>query len=113
MILLIRINQYFDGNKTDDEILFRAEISRKQLREVLHQYDEYVCYPDSYGIRQPYVILIAPDVLASVLTLLKVFSWPYVIYKNKTVVFYISRRRIRTRMSCVYSYIMERLRIYS
>jgi nitrogen permease regulator 3-like protein len=37
-----RINQYFDGKCTDDEILFRAEISRRQLREVLHLYDEYV-----------------------------------------------------------------------
>ena len=37
-----RINQYFDGKRTDDEILFRAEITRKQLREVLHHYDEYV-----------------------------------------------------------------------
>ncbi|KAF8632274.1 hypothetical protein AX15_002016 [Amanita polypyramis BW_CC] len=36
------INQYFDGKRTDDEILYRAEISRKQLREVLHHYDEYV-----------------------------------------------------------------------
>ncbi|EPQ52757.1 hypothetical protein GLOTRDRAFT_79921 [Gloeophyllum trabeum ATCC 11539] len=37
-----QINQYFDGKKTDDEILFRADISRKQLREVLHHYDEYL-----------------------------------------------------------------------
>lgn len=37
-----RINQYFDGKSTDDEILYRAEISRKQLREVLHHYDEYL-----------------------------------------------------------------------
>src|SRR6266478_3424894 len=37
-----RINQYFDGKCTDDEILFRAEISRRQLREVLHVYGEYV-----------------------------------------------------------------------
>jgi len=37
-----RINQYFDGKCTDEEILFRAEISRRQLREVLHVYDEYV-----------------------------------------------------------------------
>jgi hypothetical protein len=38
-----RINRYFDGKCSDDEILFRAEISRKQLREVLHHYEEYVC----------------------------------------------------------------------
>ncbi|KAI6147032.1 nitrogen permease regulator of amino acid transport activity 3-domain-containing protein [Pisolithus thermaeus] len=37
-----QINQYFDGKSTDDEILHRAEISRKQLREVLHHYDEYL-----------------------------------------------------------------------
>ncbi|KAF9223540.1 hypothetical protein BS17DRAFT_782072 [Gyrodon lividus] len=36
------INLYFDGKRTDDEILYRAEISRKQLREVLHHYDEYL-----------------------------------------------------------------------
>ncbi len=39
---LCRINQYFDGKRSDDEILYRAEISRKQLREVLHHYEEYV-----------------------------------------------------------------------
>ncbi|TFY78601.1 hypothetical protein EWM64_g5411 [Hericium alpestre] len=37
-----QINQFFDGKCTDDEILYRAEISRKQLREVLHHYDEYL-----------------------------------------------------------------------
>jgi hypothetical protein len=36
------INQYFDGKRTDDEILYTAEISRKQLREVLHHYEEYL-----------------------------------------------------------------------
>ncbi|KAF8962737.1 nitrogen permease regulator of amino acid transport activity 3-domain-containing protein [Flammula alnicola] len=36
------INQYFDGKRSDDEILYRAEISRKQLREVLHHYEEYL-----------------------------------------------------------------------
>lgn len=39
---VFRINQFFDGKKTDDEILYRAGITRKQLREVLHHYDEYV-----------------------------------------------------------------------
>ena len=39
-----RINRYFNGKCCDDEILFRAEISRKQLREVLHHYDEYVSF---------------------------------------------------------------------
>jgi nitrogen permease regulator 3-like protein len=42
MEIVHRINQYFDGKCTDDEILFRAEISKRQLREVLHLYDEYV-----------------------------------------------------------------------
>ncbi|KAJ7716727.1 nitrogen permease regulator of amino acid transport activity 3-domain-containing protein [Mycena maculata] len=37
-----QINQYFDGKRTDDEILYRAEMSRKELREVLHHYDEYL-----------------------------------------------------------------------
>ncbi|KAF9565186.1 hypothetical protein CPC08DRAFT_704721 [Agrocybe pediades] len=36
------INQYFDGKRSDDEILYTAEISRKQLRQVLHHYDEYL-----------------------------------------------------------------------
>ncbi|KAJ3808169.1 nitrogen permease regulator of amino acid transport activity 3-domain-containing protein [Lentinula aff. lateritia] len=35
-------NQYFDGKTTDDEILYRAEITRKQLREVLHHYEEFL-----------------------------------------------------------------------
>jgi hypothetical protein len=42
--VLARINQYFDGKRTDDEILHRAEISRRQLREVLHHYEEYVSH---------------------------------------------------------------------
>ncbi|EMD33925.1 hypothetical protein CERSUDRAFT_67555 [Gelatoporia subvermispora B] len=37
-----KINQYFDGKCTDDEILFRADITRKELREVLHHYEEYL-----------------------------------------------------------------------
>ncbi|KAJ6607399.1 nitrogen permease regulator of amino acid transport activity 3-domain-containing protein [Mycena sp. CBHHK59/15] len=36
-----QINQYFDGKKTDDEILYRAEMSRRELREVLHHYEEH------------------------------------------------------------------------
>ncbi|TCD64919.1 hypothetical protein EIP91_003455 [Steccherinum ochraceum] len=36
-----RINQYFNGRCTDDEILHKADITRKQLREVLHVYNEY------------------------------------------------------------------------
>ena len=36
------IHKYFDGKCTDDEILHHADISRRQLREVLHHYDEYV-----------------------------------------------------------------------
>ncbi|KAJ3874148.1 nitrogen permease regulator of amino acid transport activity 3-domain-containing protein [Lentinula edodes] len=35
-------NQYFDGKTTDDEILYRAEITRKQLREVLHHYEGFL-----------------------------------------------------------------------
>ncbi|KAJ7903700.1 hypothetical protein B0H14DRAFT_2666007 [Mycena olivaceomarginata] len=37
-----QINQYFDGRRTDDEILYRAEMSRRELREILHHYDEYI-----------------------------------------------------------------------
>ncbi|KAJ7352602.1 nitrogen permease regulator of amino acid transport activity 3-domain-containing protein [Mycena albidolilacea] len=37
-----QINQYFDGRRTDDEILYRAEMSRRELREILHHYDEYL-----------------------------------------------------------------------
>ncbi|KAI0070076.1 hypothetical protein K474DRAFT_915248 [Panus rudis PR-1116 ss-1] len=37
-----RINQYFNGKCTDDEILYRADITRKQLREVLHHYEDYL-----------------------------------------------------------------------
>ncbi|CDO74498.1 hypothetical protein BN946_scf184979.g53 [Trametes cinnabarina] len=40
--LFRRIHQYFDGKCSDDEILYRAEISRRQLREVLHNYEEYL-----------------------------------------------------------------------
>ena len=42
LFLGFRIHQYFDGKCSDDEILYRAEITRKQLREVLHHYEEYV-----------------------------------------------------------------------
>lgn len=41
-LILSRINQHFDGKRSDDEILYWAEITRKQLREVLHHYGEYV-----------------------------------------------------------------------
>ncbi|KAL4247623.1 Nitrogen permease regulator 3 [Abortiporus biennis] len=37
-----QVNQYFNGKCTDDEILYRAEMSRKHLREILHHYDEYI-----------------------------------------------------------------------
>jgi len=37
-----QINQYFDGKCTDDEILYRAKISRKKLREVLHHYEYFL-----------------------------------------------------------------------
>ena len=41
---LDRINQFFDGKRTDDEIMFLAEITRRQLREVLQQYDDFVSF---------------------------------------------------------------------
>ncbi|KAF8344246.1 nitrogen permease regulator of amino acid transport activity 3-domain-containing protein [Cantharellus anzutake] len=37
-----KVSPYFDGKKTTDEILHRTEISRKQLREVLHHFEEYL-----------------------------------------------------------------------
>ncbi|KAF8519553.1 nitrogen permease regulator of amino acid transport activity 3-domain-containing protein [Gautieria morchelliformis] len=36
------IHKYFDGKKTVDEILHKAEISRKQLREVLHHFRDHI-----------------------------------------------------------------------
>lgn len=44
------IHKYFDGKKTVDEILYKAEISRKQLREVLHQFSDHASplFGDSY-----------------------------------------------------------------
>ena len=42
LYVIPRINQYFDGKRTDDEIMYRADITRRQLREVLHQYEEFV-----------------------------------------------------------------------
>ncbi|KAG8892911.1 hypothetical protein FRC01_013885, partial [Tulasnella sp. 417] len=33
---------YFDGKKTTDEILFRTDLRRNKLREVLLQFDEYL-----------------------------------------------------------------------
>ncbi|GJE96270.1 nitrogen permease regulator of amino acid transport activity 3-domain-containing protein [Phanerochaete sordida] len=36
------INQYFDGKCSADEILYKADISRRHLREVLHHYDEHL-----------------------------------------------------------------------
>ncbi|KAJ7650396.1 nitrogen permease regulator of amino acid transport activity 3-domain-containing protein [Roridomyces roridus] len=37
-----QINQYFDGKKTDDEILYRADMNRRELREVLLEYNDYL-----------------------------------------------------------------------
>jgi len=37
-----RLYMYFDGKKTTDEILFRTDMSRRQLREVLHEFDKYL-----------------------------------------------------------------------
>ena len=39
---MIGIDQCFDGKKSEDEILYRAEILRKRFREVLRYYDNYV-----------------------------------------------------------------------
>ncbi|KAG8927817.1 hypothetical protein FRC02_007736 [Tulasnella sp. 418] len=37
-----RLCPYFDGKKTTDELLFRTELSRRQLREVLHHYSDFL-----------------------------------------------------------------------
>ncbi|EJT99459.1 hypothetical protein DACRYDRAFT_110180 [Dacryopinax primogenitus] len=40
--LFERLLPYFDGKTTVDEILYRTEVGRRDLREVLHLYDPYV-----------------------------------------------------------------------
>ncbi|KIJ51462.1 hypothetical protein M422DRAFT_244625 [Sphaerobolus stellatus SS14] len=37
-----KIYRFFDGKTTGDEILYKASISRKELREVLHQFEEHI-----------------------------------------------------------------------
>ncbi|CAE6383966.1 unnamed protein product [Rhizoctonia solani] len=37
-----RIRKYFDGKVTADEILYREDITRRELREVIHHFDTYV-----------------------------------------------------------------------
>ncbi|KAH6913268.1 nitrogen permease regulator of amino acid transport activity 3-domain-containing protein [Coprinopsis sp. MPI-PUGE-AT-0042] len=37
-----KINPYFDGKHSDDEILWRADITRRELREVLHAYEPFL-----------------------------------------------------------------------
>ena len=71
----LRINQYFDGKKTDDEILFRADISRKQLRQVLHDYDEYVSLQFIFLITVFVTVSLAPNIPTSILNL-----WEFVLY---------------------------------
>jgi hypothetical protein len=68
----IRINQYFDGKRTDDEILCTAEISRKQLRVVLHHYDEYV---RAFSFDCPILMQhIAANFLTSFITIFRILS---------------------------------------
>ncbi|KAH8831390.1 nitrogen permease regulator of amino acid transport activity 3-domain-containing protein [Flagelloscypha sp. PMI_526] len=40
--LFKQINQYFDGKRSDSEILYRADISKTQLRELLHHYSPHI-----------------------------------------------------------------------
>ncbi|KZT50583.1 hypothetical protein CALCODRAFT_179584 [Calocera cornea HHB12733] len=40
--LFERLLPYFDGKTTMDEILYRTEVGRRELREVLHRFDPYV-----------------------------------------------------------------------
>jgi hypothetical protein len=37
-----RLRKYFDGKTTADEILYREEITRRELREVIHHFDAHV-----------------------------------------------------------------------
>ncbi|CAE6533167.1 unnamed protein product [Rhizoctonia solani] len=37
-----RIRKYFDGKVTADEILYREDITRRELREVIHHFDAYL-----------------------------------------------------------------------
>ncbi|KAF9520657.1 hypothetical protein BS47DRAFT_650292 [Hydnum rufescens UP504] len=37
-----KVSPFFDGKRTTDEILHRTEITRRQLREVLQHFDEYL-----------------------------------------------------------------------
>ncbi|CAE6522357.1 unnamed protein product [Rhizoctonia solani] len=39
---LHRIRKYFDGKITADEILYREDITRRELREVIHHFDAYL-----------------------------------------------------------------------
>ena len=36
------VHKYFDGKTTADEIQYRCEVSRTQLREVLYAFDRHV-----------------------------------------------------------------------
>ena len=44
-----RIHKYFDGKRTVEEILYKAEMSRKQLREVLHHFSDNVSASERVG----------------------------------------------------------------
>lgn len=48
-VLISRLYVYFDGKKTTDEIIFRTEMSRRHLREVLHEFEEYVRHPQQWS----------------------------------------------------------------
>ncbi|CAE6375521.1 unnamed protein product [Rhizoctonia solani] len=37
-----RVRKYFDGKITADEILYREDITRRELREVIHHFDAYL-----------------------------------------------------------------------
>ena len=57
--ILRSLNQYFNGKCTDDEILYKADISRKHLREVLHYYNEYVGISSCTGFAAPDIPAVA------------------------------------------------------
>ncbi|QRW12952.1 cutinase [Ceratobasidium sp. AG-Ba] len=39
-----RLRKYFDGKVTADEILYREDITRRELREVIHHFDAYAIF---------------------------------------------------------------------
>ena len=101
LMLLARINQHFDGKRSDDEILYRAEITRKQLREVLHHYTEYVSCKSFafFELLGAHSASLVTDISASIIDLSK-YSVKYMLllYVGKGVCSVIFQKGERNRM---------------